>query len=64
MLAEMFISDPNIHTNIYWTTICIYTLTLETSGHKLRTPCISPFSVIALAIKKVKMGLTALIIGT
>lgn len=39
-------------------------LTLETSGHKLRTPCISPFSVIALAIKKVKMGLTALIIGT
>lgn len=25
MLAEMFISDPNIHTNIYWMTICIYT---------------------------------------
>lgn len=24
-MAEIFISDPNIHTSIYWTTIGIYT---------------------------------------
>lgn len=60
MLAEMFISDPNIHTNIYWTTICIYTFNFGDIWPQAE----NTFSVIALAIKKVKMGLTALIIGT
>lgn len=54
MMAEMFISDPNIHTSIYWTTD-IWPQAENTLP--LSTLCYC-------SIKKVKMGLTALIIGT
>lgn len=63
MMAEMFISDLNIHTSIYWTTIGIYTFYFgdiwpqDENTLPLSTLCYC-------SIKKVKMGLTALIIGT
>lgn len=63
MMAEMFISDLNIHTSIYWTTIGIYTFYFgDIWPHPENT---LPLSTLCYcSIKKVKMGLTALIIGT
>lgn len=64
MMAEMFISDLHIHTSIYWRTIgTIYTFYFgdiwpqDENTLPLSTLCYC-------SIKKVKMGLTALIIGT
>lgn len=51
MMAEMFISDLNIHTSIYWTTIGIYTFYFGDIWPQARTPCLSPLSVIALLKK-------------
>lgn len=63
MMAEMFISDLHIHTSIYWTTIGIYTFYFGDIWPQAENTL--PLSTLCYcSIKKVKMGLTALIIGT
>lgn len=63
MMAEIFISDPNIHTSIYWRTIGIYTFYFGDIWPQAENTL--PLSTLCYcSIKKVKIGLTALIIDT
>lgn len=63
MMAEIFISDPNIHTSIYWRTIGICTFYFGDIWPQAENTL--PLSTLCYcSIKKVNMGLTALIIGT
>lgn len=62
-MAEMFISDLNIHTSIYLTTIGIYTFYFGDIWPQAENTL--PLSTLCYcSIKKVKIGMTALIIGT